>query len=45
MNNFTARFSNKRELTFPATTLNNAKVLAANYAKGQGIYVNKVCFR
>ena len=45
MNNFTARFSNKRELTFPATTLNNAKELAASYAKAKGIYVSKVCFR
>lgn len=45
MNNFIARFSNKRELTFPATTLNNAKALAANYAKAQGIYVSKVGFR
>ena len=45
MNNFIARFSNKRELTFPATTLNDAKVLAANYAKEQGIHVNRVFFR
>lgn len=45
MNNFIARFSNKRELTFPAATLNNAKAFAANYAKAQGLHVNKVCFR
>jgi hypothetical protein len=45
MNNYLASFSNKREMSFNATTLHNAKQVANAYASKQGIYVNRVMSR
>lgn len=45
MNNYLAKFSNKRELSFPATTLHKAKVLAEQYANKHQLYVSRVVAR
>jgi hypothetical protein len=45
MTNYLAKFSNKRELTFPSTTLQNAKQFAIDYAVKNCIFVKRVAVR
>jgi hypothetical protein len=45
MTNYLAKFSNKREISFPATTLQNAKQFAIDYATKNCIFVKRVTVR
>lgn len=45
MNNYLAKFSNKREMSFNSTTLHKAKALAEQYASKNQLYVSRVVAR